>query len=265
VVLIKPAYSAVELPEPLQWSSFACGRYIQNETLALLRQYQRRFTPGKTLGLGALAADLTWDDSRAACALTLGPKGPVSVRSQLTEIGLKKDSVANVIAPFVLEFHQHPHQVLREVTRILEDDGVLMLCGFNPFSPAVISGFFLRHKKPFPWNGRYFSAMRIKDWLALLGYEVVVSSVYVPHFLHHSEHRGRDWSTTVCEFSPRLGAAYCIVARKQRLIERMKPMPQRTKLRVSSHQTAAAMTPHADCISKENEEGHYDYSKRTVR
>lgn len=264
-MLIKPAYSAAELPEPLHWSSLACGRYIQNETQALLRQYQHRFTPGKTLGLGALAADLEGENSSPPCALTLGPKGAVSVRSRLTEMGLKSDSVANVIAPFVLEFHQHPHQVLREVTRILEDDGVLMLCGFNPFSPAVISGFFLRHKKPFPWNGRYFSAMRIKDWLALLGYEVVASPVYVPHFLHHSEHRGRDWSTAVCEFSPRLGAAYCIVARKQRLIERMKPMAQRTKLRVSRHQPATAMTSHADFISKEDEEGDYDYSKRTVR
>lgn len=264
-MLIKPAYSTVELPEPLHWSSLACGRYIQNETRALLHQHRRRLTPGKTVGLGALSADLDSEDNRALCALTVGPKGGVSVRSRLTEIGLKDHSVANVIAPFVLEFHQHPHQVLREVTRILEDDGVLMLCGFNPFSPAVISGLLLRHKKPFPWNGRYFSAMRIKDWLALLGYEIVVSSVYVPHFLHHSEHRGRDWSSALCEFSPRLGAAYCIVARKQRLIDRMKPLAQRTKLRVNSHQTAAAMTSHSEFISKEDKEGHYDYSKRTVR
>src|ERR1035437_4779500 len=43
-------------------------------------------------------------------------------------------SVDLVILPHVLEFHSSPHQILREVERILVPEGSVMVTGFNPFS-----------------------------------------------------------------------------------------------------------------------------------
>jgi SAM-dependent methyltransferase len=52
-----------------------------------------------------------------------------------------------------LEFHDDPHQILREVERVLIPEGELIITGFNP-----ISIWGLRQRLPncpgdFPWNG----------------------------------------------------------------------------------------------------------------
>src|SRR5690606_41708112 len=41
-----------------------------------------------------------------------------------------------------LEFERDPHQVLREISRSLIADGHLILAGFNPFSPATVTGLW---------------------------------------------------------------------------------------------------------------------------
>jgi len=241
-VFIKPAYSKIDLAAPENWKQMACGHYMMQQTADLIRAHQRRLKPGKTVAIGSLSPELNECFKNGAQWLTLGSGGDVAVRSKLTELALKENSVDNLIAPFVLEFCRHPHQLLREATRALDDDGVLILAGFNPYSPAVVSGFFIRHKKSFPWCGRYFTPVRVKDWLELLGFEILESEFYMSHFLHHSEHQGNDWSTKLSNTIPGLRAAYFIVARKQTLINRLKPSVQRKNLTVSGGQPVTAMT-----------------------
>ena len=72
--------------------------------------------------------------------------------------------------PHVLEFHDDPHQILREVERVLIPDGQLVITGFNPFS-LWGSRRRLDRSGSFPWTGRYLSLPRLKDWLQLLGFE----------------------------------------------------------------------------------------------
>jgi len=237
-VLIKPAYSKIDLAAPQDWLQMACGQYIMEQTAELIRFHQRRLKPGKTVAIGSLAPGLNDCFRSNADWLTIGAGKQVAVQSKLTELALKENSVDNLIAPFTLEFSQNPHQLLREAVRVLDDDGVLVLSGFNPYSPAVA----IRHKKSFPWCGRYFSSIRVKDWLEVLGFEVLESEFYVSHFLHQSEHQGSDWSTKLSETIPGLRAAYFIVARKQTLVNRLKPLVQRKQLAVNGRQPAAAMT-----------------------
>jgi SAM-dependent methyltransferase len=73
-----------------------------------------------------------------------------------------------VVLPHVLEFAADPHQVLREVERILIPEGQLILLGFNPYSLWGLR----RRRSEFPRNGRYIGANRLRDWLKLLGFEV---------------------------------------------------------------------------------------------
>lgn len=254
-MLIKPAYSKIDLAAPQDWQQMACGQYILEQTAVLTRLHQRRLKPGKTVAMGSLGPGLNDCFRSSADWLTVGAGQQVAVRSKLTELALKENSVDNLIAPFVLEFCQNPHQLLREATRVLDDDGVLILSGFNPYSPAVASGFFIRHKKSFPWCGRYFTLIRVKDWLEVLGFEILESEFYVSHFLHHSEHRGSDWSTKLSETIPGLRAAYFIVARKQTLVNRLKPSVQRKQLAVNGRQPAAAMTTKPFSKSKSNLRG----------
>lgn len=76
-----------------------------------------------------------------------------------------------VVLPHVLEFSDEPHQILREVERILIPEGQLVVIGFNPLSLWGVKRRFDRSGL-FPWNGSYLSLNRLKDWLKLLGFEV---------------------------------------------------------------------------------------------
>lgn len=80
-------------------------------------------------------------------------------------------SIDLAVLPHVLEFAAEPHQVLREVERILIPEGQLFITGFNPLSLWGLRKT-LGRRREFPWNGNYLSVPRLKDWLKLLGFEV---------------------------------------------------------------------------------------------
>jgi SAM-dependent methyltransferase len=99
-------------------------------------------------------------------------EGPAELRADSRDLPIASNSTDLVVLPHVLEFDQHPHQILREVARILMPEGQLVLSGFNPFS--LWGGRRAFHRgDDYPWRGRFITLMRVKDWLALLGFEIV--------------------------------------------------------------------------------------------
>ena len=59
--------------------------------------------------------------------------------------------------------------------------GQVVIAGFNPFSLFGAKRYFGREQAP-PWNGSFIALYRLKDWLALLGFEVTGGGLdcYVP-------------------------------------------------------------------------------------
>jgi SAM-dependent methyltransferase len=100
-----------------------------------------------------------------------GPDGEVAVRSLDWALPFAAASIDLVLLPHVLEFSEQPHQVLREVERVLVPEGVVMVSGFNPFSLWGVRRLVARREGDFPWQGQYLSVPRLKDWFALLGCE----------------------------------------------------------------------------------------------
>jgi SAM-dependent methyltransferase len=97
--------------------------------------------------------------------------GQVLVETDYAALPFAPASVDLVVLPHVLEFAANPHQVLREVERVLVPEGSVIIAGFNP-----VSLFGLRRKLAgecgiYPWHGQYLSQRRLKDWLALLSFE----------------------------------------------------------------------------------------------
>ena len=90
---------------------------------------------------------------------------------QFSALPIASNSTDLVVLPHVLEFSEEPHQILREVERILIPEGQLVIVGFNPLSLWGLKRRFDR-SGDFPWNGSYLSLNRLKDWLKLLGFEV---------------------------------------------------------------------------------------------
>lgn len=77
-----------------------------------------------------------------------------------------------VVLPHILEFHDNPHQIIREVERCLMPEGQLVVLGFNPFSLWGLKCRMRNDIKRYPWRGRYIGVPRLKDWLSLLGFEI---------------------------------------------------------------------------------------------
>jgi SAM-dependent methyltransferase len=88
------------------------------------------------------------------------------------QIPLASQSVDLVVLPHVLEWHDNPHEVLREAERVLMPEGRLVISGFNPASLWRLRQMFTFHKDQPPWDARFIGLFRLRDWLRVLGFEL---------------------------------------------------------------------------------------------
>jgi SAM-dependent methyltransferase len=104
-----------------------------------------------------------------------GPMGArrVAVITRFEELPFATQSIDLVVMPHILEFAQEPHQVLREVDRVLVPEGHVIITGFNPASLWGLRQALVRAGAgPYlPRDGQFISLPRIKDWLKLLSFE----------------------------------------------------------------------------------------------
>jgi len=91
---------------------------------------------------------------------------------QFEELPFATQSLDLVVLPHVLEMTADPHQVLREVDRVLRPEGRVIVTGFNP-----VSLWGLRQSAGLPLGygflppqSRLISLLRLRDWLRLLSY-----------------------------------------------------------------------------------------------
>lgn len=161
----------MSIPGLDEWLQTAQGRYI-----TAWEQDRLDRAVSDVFGFNALQLGLPQCDFLRANRVPLrqkaGESGAVDVLCDLTALPFAAHSIDLVVLPHVLEFHADPHQILREIERILIPEGRLIVVGFNPLSLWGARRRFGRNTGSFPWNGNYLSVLRLKDWLKLLGFEV---------------------------------------------------------------------------------------------
>lgn len=129
------------------------------------------------LQLGGLGPDL---DYLAACPIRrktllghLVPDDPGSlIVADANFLPIMSDSIDAVILAHTLDFAPDPHQVLREVERVLIPEGRVIVIGFNPYSLWGLWRLFGRWRGTVPWCGHFLSYPRLNDWLTLLGFGI---------------------------------------------------------------------------------------------
>lgn len=104
-----------------------------------------------------------------------------AMRARPEELPIADQCIDLIALPHLLEFSPHPHQLLREVERVLRPEGRLLLAGFNPLSLWGLKRMLGNHEV-YPWHGRFLHLARIKDWLSLMGFELLAGRMicYAP-------------------------------------------------------------------------------------
>lgn len=167
-----------------EWFASEQGDYV----LAREQDYFDR-TVADIFGFNAVQLGLPEQDflrnNRIPLRFTAGNQSGNAVRLVCTELPFDSDSLDLVLLPHVLEFSDDPHQIIREVERVLMPGGNLIISGFNPRSLWGLRRM-LGKKEDYPWNGQFITLSRMKDWLALLGFEVVGGrfAAYAPPLNH---------------------------------------------------------------------------------
>ena len=126
-------------------------------------------------------------------------------------------SVDLLIAPHILEQMVEPYELLKEIHRVLMPEGRLIITGFNPTSLWGLKRL-LSFDIDYPWNTKFISLSKIKEWLPIVGLEIAEGKMgcYVPPIqqvswlrkIHAIEKLGDRWW-------PMLGGFYFLVIQKR--------------------------------------------------
>ena len=147
---------------------------------------------------------------------------------------IASDSIDVAVLPHTLEFNADPHQILREVERVLIGEGHVVICALNPWSLWGLWRLVLAWKGEPPWCGRFLTAPRLKDWLQLLGFDIMSTD-----FLFYRPPFRRPGLLKRLAFLEKLGAycwrylagAYILVGKKRLLT--LTPMKAQWRTRRS--------------------------------
>ena len=160
------------------WYEQPLGRLLQEAERSALDRVLANLFGYHLLQVGAVG----WETellaaSRIGHRVILDPDGVDGaaggiVHGQATALPIATDSVDAIVLPHTLEFEPDPHQVLREAERVLVSEGHVVILGFNPWSLWGLWRVLPRRRRQMPWCGDFLSQVRIRDWLALLGFDI---------------------------------------------------------------------------------------------
>ena len=210
------------------WFARTPGRWFQAEERAQLTEVLPNLFGYHLLQLGDLFSRECLTTTRIPHCVVLDTwpqdKAPSGERPRNNICGIPEhlpvatDYLDVVLLPHTLEFTEDPHQILREVDRILIPEGHVVILGFNPWSPWMLWHLVLGWRGKPPWCGRLIRQGRLKDWLQLLGFDVIKSRHFffrpplankiIMKRLRFFDRIGKRWF-------PVFGAGYIVVARKR--------------------------------------------------
>lgn len=232
---MKPAHILQKLTRPQSWGELPWGEYYRAALERQLQPWWPKLFGFHLLKMGNLSAGLATDKCAISHQVNVGLSGEnLQVIADAYQLPFANKSVDACLLAHSLSYAEDPHQMLREVDRILIDDGWLVLSAFNPFSVLGIGKLIpgLRQRQPFA--SRMFSQMRLLDWLSLLNYEVLYQNRF--HVLPWHRRGGTFLSTHL----PALGCMSVIVARKRTLP--LTPMPMKLGARKPAISRAVGAT-----------------------
>ena len=224
---MKPALAFRQPHYPKSWQDLPNGNIILSAIEEKLQPWWQKFFGYHLLKIGALSHEISCKSSpikhQVSCRVSRSPLSPQSdgktdIIGELDDLPILEHSVDVCLLSHALEFSLDPHHVIREANRVIIPNGYLVITGFNPLSLAGLNRAIPYRRKQLPWNEHFFSPMRVKDWLHLMGFEILTDE----RFLHSSlagtmsEHAiAKSWRKFASNYLTSLGSVYIIIAKKR--------------------------------------------------
>lgn len=158
------------------WCESAAGQRLFAQEAVVLNELLSQCIGYYLLHLGSWPMPASYTSTHIKNQYVISPRlQPVAcqqVCAQLSDLPFANDSVDAVLCPHVLEFITEPHQLLRDIERVLVPEGHILISCFNPFSLwhlLRLARFWDNSMPP----GRFFRAATLQDWLSLLGFDII--------------------------------------------------------------------------------------------
>jgi SAM-dependent methyltransferase len=214
---LKPAISLQTEKVPTSWQDFPHGSYIQQEIEQRLTPWLPRVFGYHLLKMGPLSAQL---DTSACCIkhqVNVAKTEIAGVVADIDELPFSEHSVDACVLSHALEYISDPHHTLREAHRVLIPGGYMVVTGFNPISLCGLARLIPFASQKLPWSGRFFTPARVKDWLNLLGFEVLSDERLIYSSLARGSRLSRfaPWRHFCQHYLKPMGSVYVIIARKR--------------------------------------------------
>jgi len=199
------------------------GQLLYQEEAAQLQAVLPGLFGYHLLQIGCYGSEDLLDASRINHRMIMSPHLPRDATRPVLlgsadAIPLASESLDVVVMPHTLDYDDNPHGILREIDRVLIAEGHVVILSFNPFSLFGLWRLFAGWRGHPPWCGRFVTGFRVRDWLSLLGFDIVSSRClfYRPPLNHE---RVMDKLRFIDHAGQRVlrpfGAVYMIVARKR--------------------------------------------------
>jgi SAM-dependent methyltransferase len=194
------------------WQQLPNGKILHKQTQLRVNQHLPLCFGYHLLKLGKLSCQLDTSHSKIRHQINCAGSGKkIDLLANIQQLPLQDSSIDLCILAHELDFSSDPHQLLREVERVLTLDGTLIISGYNPIS---IFGLRSILKSKDSKTARLFLLNRILDWLHLLGFEIqhkqhfdFMSCEFNSLFSSYVEKIGQRYAPYFC-------SAYVIVAKK---------------------------------------------------
>jgi len=197
-----------------RWYRTPLGRRVADEERRLLEEQLPRLFGYTLLQIGASPLADTLHRSPINQRIVLGAEG--GVRALPEQLPIAADSVDLVILPHTIELSDDPHQLLREVERVLIPEGHLLIFGFNPWSIWGLRNLLSRRASgDMPWSGRFLSVGKVEEWFSLLGFELLMSRYQLFQLPIHRPLTLGKMGSLFKHYVPCLGGGYCLLVRKR--------------------------------------------------
>ncbi|MFC6440590.1 class I SAM-dependent methyltransferase [Bowmanella sp. JS7-9] len=216
---MKPAYLPEKPRRPQHWQELPLGENVRDAAETVLKGFCRQFFGYHLLQLGDLSSEM----NLSACPIRhkirqkTHQDAQAGLVSSAEELPYQENSLDVVVLAHELDFSRDPHQILREVDRVIIPDGHVVIIGYNPLSLANLTRFIPLKRSYLLRQARFFTAARIKDWLSLLGFDIVCDErrVFSSLLFSKAYSNNSKVQTFLQRYLSLFGSVYVIVAKKR--------------------------------------------------